>query len=142
MLIQPYCLGVQFMNIKDTITTMESKLEEIDALFDASQEAEKAGERFKAHGIAKDAEKIADEFEKLVHEMDDSDLDELLQEESQAQIQDTVEFLSSAAVALNDLVRDYADANKSGNQIEARRKLKAIQRLGNEIAHVTERGFD
>ena len=45
---------------------MESKLEKIDALFVASLEAEKAGKRFKAHGIAKDAEKIAEELEKLV----------------------------------------------------------------------------
>ena len=52
------------MNIKDTISTMEYKLQQIDALFDASMDAEKAGERFKAHGIAKDAEKIADELEK------------------------------------------------------------------------------
>ena len=128
------------MNIKDTITTMESKLEEIDALFNASQEAEKAGERFKAHGIAKDAEKIADELETLVHDMDYSDLDELLQEEADSQIDDTVDFLKSATVALNDLVKDYSDASKDGNQLEARHKLKKIQRLGNEIAHVTERG--
>lgn len=130
------------MNIKDTITMMESKLEEIDALFDASQEAEKAGERFKAHGIAKDAEKITEELEKLVYDMDDSDLDELLQEEAEAQIDDTIDFLKSATVALNDLVKDYADANKAGNQLEARRKLKEIQRIGNEIANVTERGSE
>ena len=70
------------MNIKDTINTMENKLQKIDILFDASMEAENAGERFKAHGIAKDAEKIANELEKLVAEMDCSDLDELLQEEA------------------------------------------------------------
>ena len=78
-------------------------------------------------------------MEKLVHEIDDSDLEELFQEEAESQIQDTVEFLRSANAALNDLVRDYADANKSGNQLEARRKLKKIKRLGREIAHVTER---
>lgn len=78
-------------------------------------------------------------MEKLVHEIDDSDLEELLQEEAESQIQDTVEFLRSANAALNDLVRDYADANKSGNHMEAQRKLKKIKRLGSEIAHVTER---
>ena len=126
------------MNIKDTITTMESKLEEIDALFDASMEAEKAGERFKAHGIAKDAEKIANELEKLVQDMDDSDLDELLQEEAEAQIQDTVEFLTRASNALSKLVEEYAEASRGEDQLEARRKLKEIQRLGREIAHVTD----
>ena len=126
------------MNIKDTITTMESKLEEIDALFDASMEAKKSGERFKAHGIAKDAEKIADELEKLVRDMDDSDLDELLQEEAEAQIQDTVEFLTGASKSLSKLVEEYAEASKGEDQLEARRKLKEIQRLGYEIAHVTD----
>ncbi len=127
------------MNIKDTITTMESKLEEIDALFDASMEADKAGDRFKAHGIAKDAEKIADELEKLAHDMDDSDLEDLLKEESEMQIQGTVDFLNGATIALSRLVSEYEAASKSENQLEARRKLKEIQHLGNEIAHVTER---
>ena len=117
---------------------MESKLEEIDALFDASMEAEKAGERFKAHGIAKDAEKIANELEKLVQEMDDSDLEELLQEEAEAQVQDTVEFLTCASNALSKLVAEYAEVSKGEDQLEARRKLKEIQQLGREIAHVTE----
>ena len=126
------------MNIKDTITTTEAKLEEIDALFDASMEAEKAGERFKAHGIAKDAEKIANELEKLVQDMDDSDLEELLQEEAEAQVQDTVEFLTCASNALSKLVAEYAEASKGEDQLEARRKLKEIQRLGYEIAHVTD----
>ena len=126
------------MNIKDTITTMESKIEEINTLFDSSMEAEKAGERFKAHGIAKDAEKIADELEKLVRDMDDSDLDELLQEEAEAQIQDTVEFLTGASKSLSKLVEEYAEASKGEDQLEARRKLKEIQRLGYEIAHVTD----
>lgn len=127
------------MNIKDTITTMESKIEEINTLFDSSMEAEKAGERFKAHGIAKDAEKIADELEKLVRDMDDSDLDELLQEEAGAQIQDTVELLVDASNSLSKLVEEYAEASKGEDQLEARRKLKEIQRLGHEIAHVTEK---
>ncbi len=126
------------MNIKDTITTMESKLEEIDALFNASQEAEKAGERFKAHGIAKDAEKIAEEIEKLAYEMDDSDLDEILKEEEDGIIQGSADALIEKSNALNKLVEEYADAAKSEDQITARRKLKEIQRLGLEIAHITE----
>ena len=101
-------------------------------------EAEKAGERFKAHDIAKDAEKIANELEKLVQDMDDSDLEELLQEEAEAQIQDTVEFLTGASNALSKLVEEYAEASRGEDQLEARRKLKEIQRLGREIAHVTD----
>ncbi len=91
------------MNIKDTIDAMESKLKEIDVLFDASIEAENAGERFKAHGIAKDAEKIANELEQLVDDMDCSDLDELLQEEAEADIENTLTFLVDSANELNKL---------------------------------------
>ena len=124
------------MNIKDTINTMEYKLQQIDALFDASMDAEKAGERFKAHGIAKDAEKIADELEKLVDEMDCSDLDELLQEEAEAEIEDTAAFLVDKANELNGLVMEYAEASKEGNEVIARGKLKEIRALGKELANV------
>ena len=126
------------MNIKDTITMMESKLEEIDALFDASQEAEKAGERFKAHGIAKDAEKIAEEIEKLAYEMDDSDLDEILKAEENGIIQGTVDALVEKNNTLNKLVEEYASAAKNEDQITTRCTLKEIQRLGHEIAHITD----
>lgn len=84
------------LNIEETINIMELKLRQIDALFDASMEAENAGERFKAHGIAKNAEKIANDFEKLVDEMDCSDLDELLQEKEEAEVEDTVMFFEES----------------------------------------------
>lgn len=126
------------MNIKDTITTMESKLEEIDSLFDASMEAKNAGERFKAHGIAKDAEKIAEEIERLAYEMDDSDIDEILKEMDDEVIQGTVNFLVNKTNALNELVMEYAEAAKADDQVNARRKLKEIKRTANEIAHVVE----
>ncbi len=125
------------MNIKDTINTMESKLQQIDALFDASMEAENAGERFKAHGIAKDAEKIAQELEKLVDEMDCSDLDELLQEE--AEIEDTVAFLVDKTNELNNLVMEYAEASREKNEVELRSKLKKIRKLGIELSHMAGR---
>lgn len=127
------------MNIKDTIDTMESKLHQIDALFDASMEAESAGERFKAHGIAKDAEKIANELEKLVNDMDCSDLDELLQEDEEAEVEDTVNFLEDRANTLNVLAIEYAEACREGNELKARSKMKEIQNLGLEIVHVADR---
>lgn len=127
------------MNIKDTINTMESKLQQIDALFDASMEAENAGERFKAHGIAKDAEKIAQELEKLVDEMDCSDLDELLQEEAEAEIEDTVAFLVDKTNELNNLVMEYAEASREKNEVELRSKLKKIRKLGIELSHMAGR---
>ena len=126
------------MNIEETINIMELKLRQIDALFDASMEAENAGERFKAHGIAKDAEKIANDLEKLVDEMDCSDLDELLQEETEAEIEDTVAFLVDNANALNKLVMEYAEASREGNELEARSKLKKIRQLGKVLCNVTE----
>ena len=127
------------MNIKDTINTMENKLQKIDILFDASMEAENAGERFKAHGIAKDAEKIANELEKLVAEMDCSDLDELLQEEADADIEDTVAFLVDKTNELNKLVMEYAEASREKNEVELRSKLKKIRKLGIELSHMAGR---
>lgn len=126
------------MNIKDTITTMETKLSDIDSLLDAYNEAESAGQRFKAHGIAKDAEKIADEIEKLVYAMDDSDLEEILKEEEDGIIQGTVEALVDKTNALSKLVMEYVEATKEDNQIGARRKLKEIKHIGYEIAHITD----
>ncbi|MBR3458809.1 MAG: hypothetical protein IKH16_11760 [Selenomonadaceae bacterium] len=126
------------MNIKDIIITMESKLDEIDALFDSYNEAEKEGQKFKAHGIAKDAEKIAEEIEKLAYAMDDSDVDEILKEMEHEVIQDTVDFLMDKTNALNKLVVEYAEATKSEDQLNARRKLKELKGIANEIAHVAE----
>ena len=124
------------MNIKDTIDAMESKLKEIDVLFDASIEAENAGERFKAHGIAKDAEKIANELEQLVDDMDCSDLDELLQEEAEADIENTLTFLVDSANELNKLVLEYSEASRDGNDLEARNKLRNIKRLGKILSNL------
>lgn len=63
-----------------------------------------------------------------------------MQEEAETQIQDIVEFLTGASTALSKLVEEYAEASKGEDQLEARRKLKEIQRLGHEIAHVAKRG--
>ncbi len=127
------------MNIKDTIDAMESKLKEIDVLFDASIEAENAGESFKAHGIAKDAEKLANDLEKLVDDMDCSDLDELLQDESEMEMEDTIEFLVDKVNILNELVMDYARDSRDGNELEAHNKLKKIKQVGIEIAYVSDK---
>ena len=126
------------MNIKDTITAMESKLSEVDSLLDSYIEAEQAGERFKAHGMAKDAEKLANEIERLVYDMDDSDLEDILKEEEEAIIGDTVNFLTARVVKLQDLVMAYAEASKGEDELLTRRKLKEIQEVGSEIAQVTE----
>ena len=126
------------MNIKDTITAMESKLSEVDSLLDSYIEAEQAGERFKAHGITKDAGKIADEILKLAKEMDDSDLEEIFQEEEQFVIDNTIEFLTDKSAALQTLVTEYTAACQDKNEILARRLLGDIQKVGIEIAHVTD----
>ncbi len=126
------------MDIKDTINTMEYKLKQIDSMFDASMEAENAGERFRAHGIAKDAEKIALELEKLVDDMDCSDLDELFQEEAEKEVEDTVAFLVDSANELNRLVLQYTEASREGNELETIGKLRQIRQLGKNLYNVTE----
>lgn len=127
------------MNIKDTITAMETKLSDIDSLLDAYNEAEKEGQKFKAHGIAKDAERIAEEIEKLAYAVDDSDLDEVLKVMEEEVIQDTVDFLVDRTNTLNKLVMEYAEAAREEDELNARRKLNEVKSVANEIAHVTER---
>ncbi len=127
------------MNIKDTITAMETKLSDIDSLLDAYNEAEKEGQKFKAHGIAKDAERIAEEIEKLAYAVDDSDLDEVLKAMEEEVIQDTVDFLVDRTNTLNKLVMEYAEAAREEDELNARRKLNEVKSVANEIAHVTER---
>ena len=127
------------MNIKDTITAMETKLSDIDSLLDAYNEAEKEGQKFKAHGIAKDAERIAEEIEKLAYAVDDSDLDEVLKAMEEEVIQDTVDFLVDRTNTLNKLVMEYAEAAREEDELNARRKLNGVKSVANEIAHVTER---
>ena len=126
------------MNIRDTFDAVETKMTEIDNLLDAYNEAERNGERFKAHGIAKDAEKLADEMLKLAVEMDDSDLEDILREDEKAAVQYTSEFLTAKAQEFTVAVAEYAELCKGGDDLAARRKLREIQKMGHDIAHVTE----
>lgn len=126
------------MNIRDTFDAVETKMAEIDNLLNAYNDAEGKGERFKSHGIVKDAEKLADEMLKLAIEMDDSDLADILQEDEEAAVQYTSEFLTAKAQELTVAVAEYAELCKDSDDLAARRKLKEIQKMGHDIAHVTE----
>ena len=130
------------MNIKDTIETMEAKLEEIDALLDESIEASKEGNRFKAHGIAIDAEKVAKEFEELAYSVTDEDIEEVLAADEEAEHEDMISFLRKRSEELPALVEEYATLSNGDDELTAYRKLREIIQLGADVANVMERNYD
>lgn len=76
------------------------------------------------------------EIEGRIHQMDGIDVEKRFQDDIASRGHDTVGFLVDATNALIKLVMEYAEASKGEDQLESRRKLKEIQRLGYEIAHV------
>ena len=106
------------MNIKDTIETMEAKLEEIDA------------------------EKVAKEFEELAYSVTDEDIEEVLAADEEAEHEDMISFLRKRSEELPALVEEYATLSNGEDELAAYRKLREIMQLGTDIAHVMERNYD
>jgi len=129
------------MKLEETFGEMENKMEEISKLLDASIEASKEGNRFKAHGIAIDAEKVAKEFEDLVYSITDEDIAEVLEADEEAEHNDMVSFLRNRAEVFPKLVEEYAVLSKGEDELAAYRKLREIMQLGADIANVREREF-
>ena len=130
------------MKFEDTFNELENKMEEIGKLLDASLEAEKAGNIFKAHGIAIDAEKVAKEFEKLAYSITDEDIEEVLEADEEAEHEDMISFLRKRSEELPVLVEEYATLSNGEDELAAYRKLREIIQLGADIAQVMERNYD
>ena len=130
------------MKLEDTLNEMECKMNEIGKLLDASLEAEKAGNTFKAHGIAIDAEKVAKEFEKLAYSVTDEDIEEVLAADEEAEHEDMISFLRKRSEELPALVEEYAALSNGEDELAAYRKLREIIQLGADIAQVMERNYD
>lgn len=126
------------MNILDTMEAIESKMNNIDALLESFNQSSEDGQRFKAHGFAKDAEKEAEEMLRLAKEMDTSDLDDILKAQEQLEIQDIVDSLDEKIGKLSLLFKEYSEIAKSGDEINARRVLNDIQQIGIEIVRITD----
>ncbi|MBR3622406.1 MAG: hypothetical protein IKN43_03535 [Selenomonadaceae bacterium] len=130
------------MKFEDTFNELENKMNEIGKLLDESIEASKEGNRFKAHGIAIDAEKVAKEFEELASSVTDKDIEEVLTADEEAEQEDMISFLRERAEILPKLVEEYATLSNGEDELAAYRKLREITQLGADIAHVTERNYD
>jgi len=123
------------MTFEDTFNELENKMKEIGKLLDESIEASKEGNRFKAHGIAIDAEKVAKEFEDLVYSIEDEDIEEFLQADEEAEFEDSAKVLAQKAETLNSLAKEYAEVSKGEDQLAYMRTLKEIRELGRELAY-------
>lgn len=130
------------MKFEDTFNELENKMNKIGKLLDESIEASKEGNRFKAHGIAIDAEKVAKEFEDLVYSIEDEDIEEVLAADEEAEHEDMISFLRKRSEELPALVEEYAALSNCEDELTAYRKLREIIQLGSDIAHVAERDYD
>ena len=123
------------MKFEDTFNELENKMNKIGKLLDESIEASKEGNRFKAHGIAIDAEKVAKEFEDLVYSIEDEDIEQFLQADEEAEFEDSAKVLAQKAETLNSLAKEYAEVSKREDQLAYMRTLKEIRELGRELAY-------
>ena len=123
------------MKLEDTFNELENKMNKIGKLLDESIEASKEGNRFKAHGIAIDAEKVAKEFEDLVYSIEDEDIEEFLQADEEVEFEDSAKVLAQKAETLNSLAKEYAEVSKGEDQLAYMRILKEIREVGRELAY-------
>ena len=130
------------MKFEDTFNELENKMNEIGKLLDESIEASKEGNRFKAHGIAIDAEKVAKEFEELAYSVTDEDIEEVLAADEEAEHEDMISFLRKRSEELPALVEEYATLSNGEDELTAYRKLREIIQLGADVANVMERNYD
>lgn len=124
------------MNIKDTLTTFEQKLKELDDMEADYQNAKECDNEIAMREIVKAEEKLADYLELLVGKMDDSDLPEIYAELGLEKIELMTEALRNKAADLIDLIEEYDKSAQAGNQLEAYRLMKKIRKIGREISHI------
>lgn len=125
-----------FMNIKDTLTTFEQKLKELDDMEVDYENAKQCDNEIAMRGIVKAEEKVADYLESLVRKMDDSDLPEIYAELELEKIGLMTEALRNKTADLSDLIEDYGKSAQAGNQLEDYRLMKSIRKVGREISYI------